>query len=183
MAVNSFETLKKKIEANSVAGRFYQAVNEWTVTAVEEEPTGDGECICGQQELRYMYTIENPQSGRTLRYIGSTCVQHFESKDLDLQVSVFRELFELQKKFRANKAVEMNADYFSRESLKWLHQEKAFPATQYNGQDGANDYQFLLDMFNKHHKEDITSKQRGKINGLISYQIRPMVLDHPALGS
>lgn len=179
MAVNSFETLKKVIEDNSVADEFFRAVHEWTVTAVEEDPLQEGECVCGQQHLRYMYTIQNLNSGLPLEYIGSTCVEHFQSSQLNLQVTVFRGLFDLRKKILASEQVSLNAD-FSREILRWLYEEDAFPATQFNGNDGANDYQFLLDMFNK--RSDISQGRKNKIRGLLHYTVKPFISNHPALG-
>ncbi len=185
MAVNSFETLKKVIEANSVADDFYHAVHEWNVTAVDEHPSSEGECVCGQQHLLYMYTIQNHHTGLPLEYIGSKCVQHFQSSDLNLQVNVFRGLFELRKKILAGDQVSLTSDYFSREILKWLYEEGAFPATTYNGNNGnngGNDYRFLLDMFNKRNKDEITRGQQGKITGLLHYTVKPFVRSHPALG-
>jgi hypothetical protein len=182
MAVNSFETLKKVIEANSAANDFYRAVHEWNVTAVEEHPSNEGECLCGQQDLLYMYTIHNQHTGRLLEYIGSTCVQHFKNSALNLQVAVFRGLFELRKKILAGDRISLTTDYFSREILKWLYEEGAFPATTYNGNDGEKDYLFLLDMFNKRNKDDISPPRQRKILGLVHYTIKPFVLEHPALG-
>ena len=181
MAVNSFETLKKVIEENSQAGEFYRAVHEWTVTAVEEDPLQEGECVCGQQHLRYMYTIQNLYTGRPLEYIGSKCVEHFQSSELNLQVNVFRGLFDLRKKILAGEKVFLDED-FSREILRWLYENEAFPANQYNGNNGLNDYQFLLDMFNKRHKDRITQGQENKIWALLQYSVKPFVRDHPALG-
>lgn len=48
MVANSFERLKKVIEAHSVADNFYHAVREWKVMSVEEHPSNEGECVCGQ---------------------------------------------------------------------------------------------------------------------------------------
>ena len=182
MVVNSFETLKKVIEAGSIAEDFYQAVQEWNVTSVDEHPTNEGECVCGQQHLLYMYTIQNQHTRQSLEYIGSKCVQHFQSRDLNLQVAVFRGLFDLRKKILAGDQVSLTSDYFTREMLGWLDEEGAFPATPYNHNDGGNDYRFLLDMFNKRNKDEITRGQQNKIRGLLHYTVKPFVSNHPALG-
>ncbi len=174
MAVNSFETLKKVIEASSIAGDFYHAVQEWNVTSVDEHPSSEGECVCGQQHLLYMYTIQNQHTGQPLEYIGSKCVQHFQRGDLNLQVTVFRGLFDLRKKILAGNYISLTSEYFSRGILGWLYEEGAF--------DGENDYQFLLDMFNKHNKDGITQRQQNKIRGLLHYTVKPFVRNHPALG-
>lgn len=41
--------------------------------------------------------------------------------------------------------------------------------------DGTNDYQFMLDMFNKRNKSEITEQQHRKIRGLIAYSIKPFL--------
>lgn len=182
MASNSFETLKQVIESNSIAGDFHHAAQEWNVTSVDEHPSNEGECVCGQQHLLYMYTIQNQHTRQTLEYIGSKCVQHFQRGDLNLQVTVYRGLFDLRKKILAEERVSLTSDCFSRAILSWLYYEGAFPATRYNGNDGRNDYQFLLDMFNKHNKDEISQRQRNKIRGLLHYTVKPFIRNHPALG-
>lgn len=129
-----------------------------------------------------MYTIRNQHTGEPLKYIGSRCVEHFKRDDLNLQVSFFRSLFELRKKILARDRILLLPEFFSRETLKWLYEEGAFPGTQYNGDDGANDYEFLRDMFNKRNKDEITPKQQNRIRGLLYYTLTPFVRDHPSLG-
>ncbi|GGL86397.1 hypothetical protein [Glutamicibacter protophormiae] len=182
MAANSFETLKQVIEANSVANDFYNAAQEWGITSVDEHPSNEGECVCGQQHLLYMYTIQNHHTGQSLEYIGSKCVQHFQRGDLNLQVTIFRGLFELRKKILAGEHISLTSDYFSRGILAWLYDEGAFPATPYNGNDGGNDYRFLLDMFNKRNKNEISQARQNKIRGLLHYTVKPFIRYHPALG-
>lgn len=46
---------------------------------------------------------------------------------------------------------------------------------KYNRYDGTNDYQFMLDMFNKRNKSEITEQQHRKIRGLIAYSIKPFL--------
>lgn len=142
----------------------------------------EGECVCGQQHLLYMYTIQNQQTGQPLEFIGSKCVQHFQNSDLNLQVTVFRGLFDLRKKILAGDHISLTTECFSREMLKWLYEEGAFPDSEHNGNDGKNDYLFLLDMFNKRNKDDISSARQRKIRGLVHYTIKPFVLNHRALG-
>ena len=54
-----------------------------------------------------------------------------------------------------------------------LYEEDAFVPNQYNRFDGFNDYQFMLDMFNKRDKSTITRLQHRKIRGIIVGSIRP----------
>lgn len=181
MAANSFETLKKVIEDNSVASNFYDAVHEWSVVAVEEHPQSEGECVCGQQNLLYMYTIHNKKNQNTLSYIGSQCVHHFEREDLNVQVSVFNLLLALKKAIEEGTKITLTADYFSRDLIDWLLDQGAFD-NEYNGNNGDQDHSFFLKMFNKRKKEDISDAQRKKIWVMLQHQVKPFIRNHPALG-
>ena len=47
----------------------------------------------------------------------------------------------------------------SRKLLRALRGMDAFPGNRYNKYDGFNDYQFLLDMYNKKYKDDVNYRQ------------------------
>lgn len=181
MAVDSFETLKKVIEDNSVAEDFHDAVHEWAVVAVEEHPDSQGECLCGQQNLLYMYTIYNGENQQTLRYIGSQCVNNFEVQDLNVQVSLLSRLLTLKKAIENHERITLTSDYFSKDLLAWLSDEGAFN-NERNGYNGDGDYAFFLKMFNKRKKEDITDPQNKKIWAMLNFQVKPFIQNHPALG-
>ncbi|MDJ0459998.1 hypothetical protein PUN71_022575 [Arthrobacter sp. NQ7] len=173
--------MKKVIEDHSVAAQFHDAVHEWAVVAVEEHPDNEGECVCGQQNLLYMYTIYNSKKQETLSYIGSQCVHHFKRQDLDMQVSVFSQLLALKRAIEDRKKITLTSDYFSRALLEWLFAEGAFNNAR-NGYNGEEDYAFFLKMFNKRKKEDISAAQNRKIWVMLNSQVYPYIRDHPALG-
>lgn len=70
-----------------------------------------------------------------------------------------------------------NSQKFKLEFIKAyaLYEEGAFAPNKYNRYDGTNDYQFMLDMFNKRNKSEITEQQHRKIRGLIAYSIKPFL--------
>lgn len=181
MAAHSFETLKKVIEENSVAAHFHDAVHEWTVVAVEEHPDNEGECVCGQQNLLYMYTIHNRETQENLTYIGSQCVHHFKRQDLNMQVSVFSQLLALKKAIEDGTKITLTSEHFSKALLAWLSDEGAFN-NERNGYNGEGDYAFFVKMFNKRKKEDITDAQNKKIWAMLNFQVKPFIQNHPALG-
>lgn len=181
MAAHSFETLKKVIEDHSVAAHFHDAVHEWAVVAVEEHPESKGECLCGQQNLLYMYTIFNSKKQETLSYIGSQCVHHFKRQELDMQVSVFSQLLALKRAIEDGKKITLTSDYFSKALLGWLFAEGAFDSER-NGYNGEEDYAFFLQMFNKRKKEDISDARNRKIWAMMNFQVKPFIQNHPALG-
>ena len=86
------------------------------------------------------------------------------------------EMFKLYKAIRHGERIELTSDFFSRRLLFALYKDGAFSPSEYNGYCEYNDYKFLLDMFNKRIKSDITMRQRSKIRGLIAYSIRPYLM-------
>lgn len=152
------------------------------MVSVEEDPHAEGECLCGQQNLRYMYTIHNQHTDKALSYIGSQCVNHFKREDLDLQVTALSQLLALRKNINAGKPIALTSEHFSRALLGWMYEEGAFNSER-NNFNGAQDYNFLLDMFNKHNKDDITSGQQKKIWVMMKYYVTPFVDNHPALAA
>ena len=172
MAADSFETLKKVIEDNSVAEHFHDAVHEWAVVAVEEHPENEGECLCLQQNLLYMYTIYNSEKQETLSYVGSQCVHPLKRQDLDVQVSVFSQLLDLKRAMEDHEKISVTSGYFSRALLDWLFAEGAFNNAR-NGYNGEEDYAFFLKMFNKLKKEDISDAQGTKIWAILNFQVQP----------
>ncbi|MBE5968253.1 MAG: hypothetical protein E7255_15065 [Lachnospiraceae bacterium] len=108
--------------------------------------------------------------------IGSSCIKKFEREDLKDEISVREGLFILLHAIKENEYISLSSDFFSRRLLKALLEQGAFKATQYNGFDGENDYQFLLDMFNKRNKDSITSAQHRKIRAIIVNSIKPYLI-------
>ncbi|MFF1540672.1 hypothetical protein ACFVWL_11380 [Microbacterium sp. NPDC058269] len=175
----NFQVLRSAVIAASDADTWKKALLEWDVTSVEEHPTSDGVCVCGQIGLLWMYTITNEVNGAELYPIGSSCVEHFGRTDLNRRVDVLHKLAFVQAAANAGKTVEMTTEFFSRAALKFLLEEGAFTPDSYNHGDGANDYEFLLKMFGKRDKTTITSKQRYKIRKLVSDKIIPFILADP----
>lgn len=175
----NFQVLRGAVIAASDAGTWKKALLEWEVASLEEHPTSDGECVCGQTGLLWMYTITNEVNGAELYPIGSSCVNHFGRTDLNRRVDVLHKLAFVQATANAGKPVEMTTEFFSRAALKFLFEEGAFTPDSFNHGDGANDYEFLLKMFGKRDKTTITSKQRYKLRKLVEDKIIPFVLADP----
>lgn len=149
------------------------AVQEWVVDDCEEDNTLSSACICGKEKLRYLYTIFNRETGATLYPIGSCCIKKFEREDMNEEISVTEDMFRLLHAIRDREYIRLTSDFFSRKLLKKLYDEGAFIPNQYNRFDGYNDYQFMLDMFNKRDKSSITESQHRKIRGIIVGAIKP----------
>ena len=149
------------------------AVQEWVVDDCEEDTSLSSACICGKERLRYLYTIYNKETRSKLFPIGSCCIKKFEREDMNEAISVTEGMFRLLHAIREGEYIRLTPEFFSRKLLKKLYDEGAFVPNQYNQFDGFNDYQFMLDMFNKRDKSSITGLQHRKIRGIIVGSIRP----------
>lgn len=178
----NFDALRRAVVGASVANRWKSAVLEWEVASVEEHPTSEGECVCGQTNLLWMYTITNTTNRSELFPIGSTCVNHFERSDLNQQVAVFRKLVELRSAARDGERITLTTDYFSRAVLDYLYDAGVFTPDDYNEHDGWNDWDFLRKMFGVRDKTTISTKRKWKIRKLLDQKVIPFVLSDKRLG-
>lgn len=176
MTTEKFRKLVQVVLSSSVSRNWDIAVLEWRVVDIDEDPLGQGVCVCGHPELLHLFTIENEHNGLQLHPIGSSCVQKFRRKDLDRQVSLLSSLLSLRKAIESNRTITLTKEYFSRSLLDYLYSEGAFTPDQYNQGDGAKDHDFLLQMFNKRDKSAITAKQQWKINALLQQKVFPFIL-------
>lgn len=168
---SQFNQLVQQVIKASVSNNWQDAKAEWTVESVEEDATGASQCVCGQENLVYLYTIRNIKNGKTLFPIGSQCINQFQERDLDAEVTTYRKLFELLQAVKNGKRIELNTDFFSRKLIKYLYDNDAFEANGYNNYDPQVDYDFLIRMFNKRNAP--TYNQQRRINALIYKNIIP----------
>ena len=151
MASSYYQNLIKRVLEASTTDNWEIAVREWDIT------------------------IRNRETGRSLYPIGSSCIEKFERDDLDYEVDVQMDMYRLAHAMERGERIELTSKYFSKKLLYALYEEGAFAPNKYNRYDGTNDYQFMLDMFNKRNKSEITEQQHRKIRGLIAYSIKPFL--------
>ena len=167
------QNLKKCVIDASVAKDWESAVKEWDIVDCEEDEGCSSVCLCGKENLKYLFTIRNHKNGKILYPIGSTCIEKFERNELEKAVESKIEMYHLAQAIKNSEKIELNSKYFSRNLLDTLYKENVFTGNAYNGYDARMDYWFLLDMFNKRNKENITAAQQRKIAVLISRYIKP----------
>lgn len=68
----------------------------------------------------------------------------------------------------------INRELFSRRLYAFLYERGAFPPNRYNGYDGWNDYEFMVDMFNK--RTAPTERQRAKMYMVLNKSIFPWLV-------
>lgn len=176
MGSRYYENLLKQVIDNSNEKQWADAVLEWDITDWSEDEEFETSCICGKENIRYLFTITNKENGNELEPIGSSCIKKFKRDDLDNETAIFEQLFKLQKALSNKKFINLSSDYFSRKLLTYFLEEGVFN-NDYNSFNGQNDHDFLLKMFNKRNKEDITERQQLKINAIIIRQIIPYLKD------
>lgn len=177
MASSYAENLLKRVVEESNANNWDDAVTEWEVSDAEEDSSASTSCICGKENIRYLYTIRNTENGHELFPIGSRCIQKFGQADLTQATTLYESLFKLRNALANHEFIELNSTYFNRRLLSYLDDEGVFKPTVYNHQDGHADYRFLLKMFNKRDKTAIFEKQQKKITAIIMNQIFPYLRD------
>lgn len=167
------ELLLKSVIDNSEENTWSDAVDEWEVEDCIEDEEMVSSCICGKENLRYLFTIRNVYNGNQLFPIGSVCIKKFERSDLSDIVDIKEDLFKLYHALRANEYITLESQFFTRKLLNYLLNEGAFKPNQYNNFNPENDYDFMLKMFNKKNKYEITDSQQRKINGIIKFSLIP----------
>lgn len=169
-----YRNLIQRVIDNSESDIWESAVFEWEIFDWEEDETLESSCICGKENLRYLFTIRNTLNGNILYPIGSSCIKKFERADLDEEAAVKEQLFKLLHAIENNRFLTLSSEFFSRKLLRHLYEIGAFKPTQYNNYNPEEDYQFMLDMFNKRSR---TMKQEKKETAIILNSIKPFLYE------
>ena len=163
----------QQVIGNSVGVVWERAVLEWEIFDCEEDEFHQSSCICGKENLKYLFTIRNFKNDKMLKPIGSSCIKKFERDDLNQDVYIKEKLFELLHAIENNKFITLSSGLFSRKLLGYLFDDGAFLANSFNNFNPEFDYYFLVDMFNKRDKDNISEAQQKKISAIIMNSIRP----------
>lgn len=169
-----YRRLVETVLRYSDAAEWSAAVLEWCIDDVEEDETQQESCICGKENLRYLFTIRNTINGNTLYPIGSSCIKKFDRSDLDDEVAVKEQLFILLHAIEGRSFLTLSSQFFSRKLLRYLYDLGAFKPTSYNQYDPYNDYQFMLDMFNKRNRSE---RQEKMATAIILNSVKPFLQD------
>lgn len=62
---------------NSESNNWEEAISEWEIYDCEEYSSCSKECICGKENIKYLYTIRNVYNERISFPIGSSCIRKF----------------------------------------------------------------------------------------------------------
>ena len=89
------------------------------------------------------------------------------------EISTLEQMYKLLHAVDNRERIELTPEYFSKKLLYTLYEKNIFEPTQYNNYDGYNDYLFLLEMFKKRNKSEITERQKRKITAIIMNSVLP----------
>lgn len=167
-----YKNLIKQVLESSESDTWQSTVTEWVIDDVEEDENQLESCICGKENLRYLYTIRNKLNDNLLYTIGSQCIKKFEQEDLTNEINVKEQMFKLLHAVGDNAFLKLSSEFFSRKLLLYLYEQGAFKETKYNNFDANQDYQFILHMFNKRSR---TEKQDKKATAIILNSIKPFL--------
>ncbi len=159
---------------NSESDNWQDAVTEWEIYDCEEDESCSEKCICGKENIKYLYTIKNVRNKKILCPIGSSCVRKFNRLDLNEMTSLIESQFKLLHAVEKHQYLALSTDLFSRKLLRWLYEQGAFN-TDYNHYNGEKDYEFMLTMFNKRNKDSITPRQQKKISAVLLNSVKPFL--------
>ena len=117
MASSYYQNLIKRVLEASTTDNWEIAVREWDIVDCEEDEEHASECVCGKENLRYLFTIRNRETGRSLYPIGSSCIEKFERDDLDYEVDVQMDMYRLAHAMERGERIELTSKYFSKKCL------------------------------------------------------------------
>lgn len=163
--------LQKVVIENSESDYWEDAVDEWEIIDCNIDDKMKEICICGHEGLRYCFTIQNRYNYNQLYPIGSSCILQFGRSDLRQTVKIYEELFRIRTKHYNRERITL--EDFSRKLLQFFLDENAFKATRYNNYNPENDYEFMLQMFNR--RSELTERQQAKVNAIIISSIIPYI--------
>ncbi len=167
---NTYKLINEVMNA-SESDKWDTAVYEWKISDCIEDEECESECICGKENIKYLYTITNEENGNDLSPIGSSCIKKFQREDLNETTQLFEQRFRLLRAFEEKNFIDFSSKLFSKKLLKFLYKDGCFISNEYNGYDPRKDYQFLIDMFNK--RNPMTPNQDKKVKAIIMSSICP----------
>lgn len=114
-----------KVIYKSESNNWDNAVMEWEIIYCEEDEKFSEICICGKENIKYLYTIKNMCNGNILYPVGSSCITKFDRKDLREKTSLMESQFKLLHAVEEGKFLSLSVELFSRKLLLWLYEEGA----------------------------------------------------------
>lgn len=156
---------------NSISDIWEYAVLEWDIVGIEEDRRSQSRCICGKENIKYLYDIRNVHNSKLLTPIGSSCIKKFEVKELKDKINVYEKLFKLLNHYEDNKYINFEADkkLFSRNLINYLAEQEVLKTEEYDGR-LVNYHKTLLDFYNA---RNLTHNQSKFATAIVINKVMP----------
>lgn len=164
------------INASKDKSSWEKAVEEWEIVSCAIDYSNRSTCICGKENIRYLYTIRNKHTGICFYPIGSSCISKFGRKDLIKQANNLKTLIDLRHLIEEGTKIELNAKYFTAKFILYLHENKVFNPNKYNNYNADSDCAFALKMFRK--RNTLSNKQKYRLDKILQYSIIPYIMSN-----
>ena len=119
MTSKYYENLLSVVLDSSKSSSWEEAVLEWEVSDWDEDEEMETSCLCGKENIRYLFTIENTLTSLGLEPIGSKKKKKFEREDLTDLTVTYEKLFKLKSALSNNEFIGLSSEYFSRKLIKY----------------------------------------------------------------
>lgn len=166
-------SLIENILENSQSDQWEKAVLEWEIFDVSEDVESKSSCICGKENIKYLFSIRNVLNGNMLSPIGSSCIKKFGRSDLRKLTFLYEQLFKLKHKLERGEYIEFSSSLFSRRLLDFLYDNGAFVDNKYNNFNGRRDYYFLTNIFNM--RTPMSTRQDAKVKAILMNSVFPFL--------
>lgn len=90
-----YKNLMMNVIRCSESNNWQDAVQEWDIIDCDEDLRCSSVCICGKENIKYLYTIKNRYNGKILYPIEGSCINKFERNDLSDVTSLMGSNFRL----------------------------------------------------------------------------------------
>ena len=104
------KNLIMRVIQNSESSIWEDAVEEWEITDCEEDDSASEICICGKENIKYLFTIRKTINGNMLYPIGSSCINKFNRVDMKEETSLYEGMFKLLHAVESNRYLSLSPD-------------------------------------------------------------------------
>lgn len=173
----NFRQLKECVIDASESKVWTDAVLEWEISGASFDASGTSECVCGQKHIKRLFEIRNFINGIVLYPIGSECIKRFGNDELSSNLRVLESFFRLLEYvddagwYNPDRTVILKDGVYSRALFKFMFENGAFVPNDYNHGRPCEDYEFMLDMFNK--RSALSVAQHKKERAIIRQYLYP----------
>lgn len=156
---------------HSKSKNWNNAVLEWNIVGFAEDRNHSSKCICGKENIKYLYDIKNEYNSNILTPIGSQCIKKFDVKSLKDKINVYESLFKLLSHYEKNKYIHFkkHKNLFNRKLIDYLGEKGVLEKEVYKGR--LIDYHDALKTL--YNARNLTENQTNFATAIIINKIIP----------